>query len=215
MSPRKPRDEAQTRATPWSPETETRPPFKALLGRRSTLVPEEVMLFRELGGDIYETYRDTMCCVVRARGVTGAAVLDLVHDALTRFWDESIKGGLPERLQSRLLSLASGLAKNEVRHEGLNPATQAMPTSSNEPPGSFPKLERELDLQAVARALWDRLSPEHQAVIDAVIINDQTVVDAARALRLPRRTLRSRLTAAVARLHEMVEAMLTESERHV
>jgi RNA polymerase sigma-70 factor (ECF subfamily) len=212
MSPHAPPDEGETRA-PWSPETETREEVKALLRRRSALVPSEVLLFRALYSDLYDTFVETLCCVVRSRGATGAVEMEVVHDALAKFWDETVAAGFPESIQAKLLSLASGLARNHVRREGRNPATQALPTSSKETPGSFPRPDRAMDLKEITRALFDRLSPEHQAVVDAVVFRDLTVTDAARELGLNRRTASSRLTAALTLLAAWMEELLSESER--
>ena len=43
--------------------------------------------------------------------------MDLVHDALTRFWDETVAEGFPSSIQAKLLSLASGFARNHVRQQ--------------------------------------------------------------------------------------------------
>jgi DNA-directed RNA polymerase specialized sigma24 family protein len=213
MSPHEPHAEQETRAPAWSPETETREDVKALLRRRSALAPGEVLLFRTLYSDLYDTFVETLCCVVRSRGATGAVEMELVHDALTAFWDETVAAGFPESIQAKLLAHASGLARNHVRREGRNPATFALPTSSKEVPGSFPRPEGALDLREVSRVVFDRLTPEHQAIVDAVVFRDRTVAGAARELGLHRTTASSRLTAALAQLAEWVEELVSASER--
>jgi DNA-directed RNA polymerase specialized sigma24 family protein len=213
MSLHLPPDEPEIRAPAWSPETETREDHKALLRRRSALRPDEVLLFRALCSDLYDTFVETLSCVVRSRGATGAVEMELVHDAFATFWDETVASGFPESIQARLLSLAGGVARNHVRREGRNPATQALPTSSKEAPGSFPRLDRAIDLKTVCGTLYGRLSPQHQAVISAVVFRDLTVSNAALELGLPRTTVASRLTAALTLLNEWMEEMLTESER--
>src|SRR6185369_2691454 len=141
----------------WSPETETREDVKALLRRRSALTRSEVDVLRtKLFPDIYDTYVETLRCVVRSRGARGAVEMDLVHDALERLFDDAITEGLPESIHAKLLSLASGLAQNHVRREGRNPATQPLPTSSKETPGSFPRPVRDIELKELARRLFDR-----------------------------------------------------------
>jgi DNA-directed RNA polymerase specialized sigma24 family protein len=217
MSPRIPDDEEEeTHAPAWSPETETREEVKALLCRRSALTQDEVLILRrDLFPDIYDTYVETLRCVVRSRGAKGAVEMELVHDAFTDLWDEVVGEGLPESIQAKLLSLATGLARNHVRREGRNPATQAYPTSSKETPGSFQGPYRMLDLKEVARLLFDRLSPEHQEVVDAVILRGLTIKVAALELGLHRRTASSRLTTALTEMNEWAEALLSPSERHV
>src|SRR5262249_41179916 len=132
-----------------------------------------------------------------------------------QFWDETVLAGFPESIQAKLLAHASGLARNHVRREGRNPATQALPTSSKEAPGSFPRPDHAIDVKEVARVLFDRLSAEHQAVISAVVFRDLTVASAARELGLPRTTASSRLTAALTLLGEWMEELLSASERHL
>jgi DNA-directed RNA polymerase specialized sigma24 family protein len=210
--------EPETDAPAWSPETETREDVKALLLRRSALIPGEVLLFRKLYPDIYDTYVETLGCVVRSRGATGAVEMELVHDALAGFWDETVKAGFPENIQAKLLSVASGLAWNHVRREGRNPATVGLPTSSKEAPGSLGRPDRALDLEnlkGIARTLFDRLAPKHQAVIDACVLRDLTVAAAARELGLSRTTAGSRFTAALALLNEWMDELISASERHL
>jgi DNA-directed RNA polymerase specialized sigma24 family protein len=214
MSPPEPHEE-RTHAPAWSPKTETRENFKALLRRRSALMPSEILLFRQLYTEMYDTYLDTLLCVVRCRGAQGADEMDLAHDALAKFWGETVAEGFPESIQAKLLSLASGAARNHVRRKGRNPAKHDLPTSSKETPGSFPKPERQMFLSDEVRPLFHRLSPEHQAIIDAVVLRDLTVADAARELGLPRTTAQSRLTAALALLLEWAEELLSPSERRL
>jgi DNA-directed RNA polymerase specialized sigma24 family protein len=70
-------------------------------------------------------------------------------------------------------------------------------------------------MKALAHHFFSRLSPEHKAVVDAVVFRDLTVAAAARELRLHRTTAASRLTAALALLTEMAEEVLSASERTV
>ena len=218
MSPHTPSAHQETNTPAWSPETETREDVKALLLRRSALSQSEVVLFRSVYPDFYDTYVDTMRCVVRSHGAPEAVELELVHDALTAFWDDTITGGFPESIQTRLLGRVSGLARNYMRREKRNPAKQELPTSSKEAPGSFPTPERALALEEVkeqARLFYERLSDEHKAVVDAVVFRDLTIAAAARELGLHRTTAASRLTAALALLNAMAEELFSPSERTV
>lgn len=214
MIPHEPEEEP-THAPAWSPATETREEVKALLLRRSKLEPSEVRLFRSIYPRMYDTYLDTILCVVRYRGAQGPDEMDLAHEALARFWEETVAEGFPDSIQAKLLSLASGFARHHVRHEGLNPAAADMPTSSKETPGSFPKPEGQMFLKDEVPPLFYRLSPEHQAIVDAVILRDLTVADAARELGIPRTTAQSRLTAALALLLQWAEELLSPSERRL
>lgn len=215
MSPRKTHQEERSLAPAWSPETETREDVKALLGRRSRLTPSEIVTFRALYPALYDTFIDTLRCVVRARGVTRAVESELVHEAFTDLWDESVAGGLPESIQAKLVSLASGLANNQRRRDRRDPATEPLPTSSTDVPGSFPKREHDYDLKETARALFDTLSDPHKEVIGAVILRDVTVTQFALDVGIDRTTASSRLTAALTLLRETAEAIYTASERRL
>jgi DNA-directed RNA polymerase specialized sigma24 family protein len=211
MSLHEPPDHPKTHAHAWSPETETREEVKALLRRRSALTRDEIVLFRSIYPDWYDTFVDTLCCVARSRGAPEAVELDVVHDGLASFWEQTCAAGFPESIQARLLGLVSGLARNYVRHERLNPTKFEMPTSSKESPGSFPTPEsaaRLEEMKELAHRFFLRLSDEHKAVVDAVVLRDLTVAAAARELGLSRTTAASRLTAALALLHAMADEVL-------
>jgi DNA-directed RNA polymerase specialized sigma24 family protein len=203
-------------AAPWSPETETREDVKALLLRRSALTDPEVLVFRKVYPDIYDTFLDTLLCVVRSHGARKAVQRELVQEAYMALWKTSLAEGLPDCIQAKLLGLATGLARNHVRRERNQPVTEALePGSSKDVPGSMPRPEMNLGLKEMATTLFHILSPEQKEAIDAVILRDLTVAMAARELKLPWSTVDSRCTAALALLEEEAERLFTESERRL
>jgi len=208
-------DERATHAPAWSPETETREDVKALLCKRDDgLTPDEIKIFRfKLFPDMYDTYVETLRCVVRSHGARDAVDMELVHQTLTDFWDQTLSGGFPDSIQAKLLALAMGLARNHVRRDGRDPAKAELPTSSKEVPLSGPKVD--FDLKEAVRVLFERLSPEHHKMVEAVVLRDLPVKAAARELGLPRRTARGRLTAAMTLLGEWFDEILPPSEQGI
>ena len=142
MSPPKPRHEERTHAPAWSPETETREDVKALLRRRSALMPGEILVFRRLYTEMYDTYFDTLACVVRSRGAKGAVVTESGARRARRVLGRDRRGGVPGAHPGEAPSLASGAAQNHVRRKGRDPATQEMPTSSKETARQLPRSPR-------------------------------------------------------------------------
>jgi DNA-directed RNA polymerase specialized sigma24 family protein len=215
-TPHEPHKKQSKYAAPWSPETETREDVKALLLRRSALTDPEVLVFRKVYPDIYDTFLDTLVCVVRSHGAREAVQKELVHDAFMDLWKTCADNGLPDSIQAKLLGLATGLARNHVRRERNKPVTEALePGSSKDVPGSMPRPEMNIGLKEMATTLFHLLTPEHQEAIDAVILRDLTVAAAARELNLPWSTVASRCTAALALLEEEAERLFTESERRL
>ena len=80
-------------------------------------------------------------------------------------------------------------------------------------PRSQPDVERALHVQEVARRIFSHLSPEHQEVIDKVVLKGLTHSDAAAVLGRSEGTLKSRLIAAKRALLAAAESLLPASQR--
>ena len=65
----------------------------------------------------------------------------------------------------------------------------------------------------MARRIFSQLSPEHQEVIDKVVLKGFTLTDAAAVLGMPEGTLKSRLLAAKRALFAAAELLLPASQR--
>jgi DNA-directed RNA polymerase specialized sigma24 family protein len=70
-----------------------------------------------------------------------------------------------------------------------------------------------MDIRKLARLLLPQLSPEHQAVVNKVVVNDFTHIEAAAALGIPEGTVKSRLLAAKRALHELAAPLVPASQR--
>ena len=74
----------------WSPETETREEMKALLLLRRPLTSPEVVLFRRLYSDIYDTYFDDVWSTLVKWGVRGELVSEMTQETFLRLWDTTV-----------------------------------------------------------------------------------------------------------------------------
>ena len=102
---------------------------------------------------------------------------------------------------------------NHVRAQKRSPFSIGLPSSGSEKPRSQPDVERTLHVQEVARRIFSHLSPEHQEVIDKVVLKGLTHTDAAAVLGMPEGTLKSRLIAAKRALLAAAEPLLPASQR--
>jgi DNA-directed RNA polymerase specialized sigma24 family protein len=215
MKPRKP--SKQRERARWSPETETREEMKALLLVRRPLLPPEVELFRTLFGDIYDRYFDDVWRTLVKWGVRGEALTELTQETFKRLWESTVTEGAPDVLLAKLRGLAMGLAMNLGTRGERSPVTDRGPPSSDteKPAVSGPRLDRIIDAKEVARTLFDALSIEHRGVVSAIILRDLTHEQAAVEMGLKKSTVTTRLAAAIERMRELSNTLLSPSERSV
>ena len=187
----------------------------ALLDRRSALAPDEVLLFRARAfPDIFDDHHRRVREAVASHGARSPVLEELTQEAFLRFFFGVVEAGFPDNIQSKLVSLAGGLAMNHRRKEGRNPVMAlGPPSSTSEQPRSSLGIERRMDLRTLAQRLLPALSQEHRDVIHAIVLLDQGQEETAAALGISRTTLASRLAAAKRRLAEMAVLLLPESQR--
>jgi DNA-directed RNA polymerase specialized sigma24 family protein len=197
----------------WSPETDPRPEVRALFAREPGLGldPREVLLLRSVYGLVYKTYGATLQAVVRNCGANEHVQVDLMQEAYIKLFKSCIAHGPPRRLQAKLLWFGVGVTRNWVKRAALDPTNQRLPASSKQAPGSFPTAIRIVNVQDMLAPVFGQLSPEHQEAIQAVVIDDMTIAEAARVLGIKRRTLSSRLSAALARAEALLDELCPES----
>jgi DNA-directed RNA polymerase specialized sigma24 family protein len=102
---------------------------------------------------------------------------------------------------------------NHVRAQKRSPFSIGLPSSGSEKPRSQPDVERALHFQEVERRIFSQLSPEHQEVIDKVVLKGLTHTEAAAVLGIAEGTLKSRLMAAKRALLALAEPLLPPSQR--
>ena len=124
-----------------------------------------------------------------------------------------LEEGFVADIRGRLRSLSKGLVLNHLRARRRSPLSIGLPSSRSEKPRSQPDVERALHFQQVAQRIFSQLSPEHQEVIDTVIVKGLTLTEAAAVLGMPEGTLKSRFLAAKRALLAAAEPLLPASQR--
>ena len=184
-----------------------------LVLRRSKLSESEAGLFREVFPEIFVAHYEAVWHALRKGGARDAALKDLVQDVFFAFFNQVVEGGFPDNLAAKLKSLAAGKALNQARGVNRDPVSLGVPSSSSEMPQRAPEAERTLDLLELARRLLPALSPEHRAVVQAVLLHDLSHDEAAAELNLSRTTVTMRLLAAKRQLLTMAVLFLPQSQR--
>jgi RNA polymerase sigma factor (sigma-70 family) len=184
-----------------------------LVLRRTALSASEAELFREVFRDIFAAHYDQVWRVVRRRGARDAELSDLVQDVFAAFYSQVIELGFPDSISAKLQGLAAGRAMNNVRDAKRAPVTLGLPSSRSEKPRSAPEPARALDLVMMTQRLLPALSPEHQAVVKAIILRELSHDEAAAELGLSRPTVTARLIAAKRRLAVLAEELFPASQR--
>jgi RNA polymerase sigma-70 factor, ECF subfamily len=112
-----------------------------------------------------------------------------------------------------LHALTAGKVLNHLRAVQRDPLSIGLPSSGSEKPRSQPDVERALHFQEVARSLFSQLSPEHQEVLDKVVVKGYSHTETAAMLGIAEGTVKSRLIAAKRALLALAEPLLPPSQR--
>jgi DNA-directed RNA polymerase specialized sigma24 family protein len=185
----------------------------ALLALRRPLTEPEMDVFDVLFPAVYAAYVDDVWRTLARWHVGGEDLEDYSQETFLRFIESFVHERPPDVILAKLRGLAMGLAMNRNTREKRSPISETVIQSSRRAPGSAPRLDLCIDLKEVARRLYGALSPEHQAVIKAVVFDDMTREEAGLALRLPKSTVISRVEAALEQLRKLAPTLLTESQR--
>jgi RNA polymerase sigma-70 factor (ECF subfamily) len=180
--------------------------------RRSKLTAEEAALLEEVFPEIVADHNDQVMDYLRRKGVEGQDAEDVRQETFLAFHRYILETGFPEDIPPVLYSFTDGRRMNLVRAQERAPYTIASVSSSSMKPKSG-DLELALHRQRLARLLFSKLSPEHQAVIMKVIADDLTHTEAAEALGIPEGTLKSRVLAAKRVLRALAEEFVSASQR--
>ncbi|MFT3768922.1 MAG: sigma-70 family RNA polymerase sigma factor [Minicystis sp.] len=213
MSPRKPGAGEERAARTGDDDEEGRRQLAALLACRRPLNADERRVLRGLFHLVYDDHYDHVREELRRRGVPEAARDDLAQGVFIGLFLRVLAGNGPEDVAAELSWRARTTAFNAGRAERRDPVSVGLPSSRNDPPRSGPELERLLDLKTLVPRVLPELSPDHRAVVEAVILREQTQEAAAAELGIPRPTLASRLATALKKLDTLLAPILPTSER--
>jgi RNA polymerase sigma-70 factor, ECF subfamily len=195
------------------PETARRESLTQLVLCRSKLSAREALLLREVFPSILASHYDQVCNQLRRRGLLDYEAEDLLQEVFFTLHTQIVEHGFPDNLAGRLHTLTERKLLNHLRARRRAPVSLELPSSGSEKPRSDLNVERVLELRELARQLVDRLSPEHQSVIDKVILNGLSQRDAAVVLDLPEGTVKSRMIAAKQELLALAKRLLPPSQR--
>jgi RNA polymerase sigma-70 factor, ECF subfamily len=182
---------------------------------RSKLSASQALLLREVFPEIVVAHHDQVWSWLERRGLSSDEVEDLLQETFLVLYSKILKRGFPDNLAAMLRAITAGKALNYQRARRRAPESVGLPSSGSEKPRSGPDAERALALRELAWLLIDQLSPEHQSVIDAVVLNGLSSHAAAAMLDLPEGTVKSRLIAAKRELVALAEKLLPPSQRNV
>jgi DNA-directed RNA polymerase specialized sigma24 family protein len=189
--------------------------MKALLALRRPLTPLEKELAKVLFEDVFAAHGRDVWNTLARWDVPLDLRPDMTQETFERAFASAGAAGFPDSVLAKLRGLAKGLAWNYHDREQHSPITGAgAPSSSSEKPaGSVPSPDLVLDLDEVARKLFHLLSPDHQAVVDAIFFKNLTREEASLALGISEANVKKRLEAAIRRLRVLALTELSESER--
>jgi RNA polymerase sigma-70 factor (ECF subfamily) len=194
-------------------EAEDQERIAQLMRRRSKLSPDEAALLGKVFPQIVAPHREHVWNLLQKQGVKSHEVEDLLQEVLLALHNFILENGFVDNLPGMLHTIAERKGMNHVRDENRAPFTIGLPSSGSEKPRSQLDAEKALHFQEVARRIFAQLSPEHQAVIDKVLLKGLSHTEAAAELGIPEGTLKSRLLAAKRALLVLAEPLLPPSQR--
>jgi RNA polymerase sigma factor (sigma-70 family) len=194
-------------------EAERRDKLTPLVLRRSKLSASEALLLRKVFPEILASHQDRVWNRLRKRGLLDQEAEDLVQDTFLALYNHILEHGFPDSLSGMLRVFTDGKLLNHLRTERRDPVSVGLPSSGSEKPRSDLDGERFLTRRDLARRLIDQLSPEHQSVINTIILHDLSHHDAAALLGVPEGTVKSRLIAAKHELWVLANRLLPPSQR--
>lgn len=179
----------------------------------SKLSPDEAALLREVFPEIVAAHHDQVWNFLRKRGLDSHEAEDLLQEVFLTLHHYILDTGFVAPLPATLHTITQKKFSNHVHARQRSLISIGLPSSGSEKPMSQPDVERALHFQELAQRIFSQISPEHQEVIDKVILKGLTHTEAAEVLGIPEGTLKSRLIAAKRALLAAAEPLLPASQR--
>lgn len=132
------------------------------------------------------------------------AAEDVVQEALIRIWRHpEVLGNGRGSVRGWLLTVIRNIVIDGARARGARPPE--VPEDPSAPPVQRDHADAVVTSVAVHEALG-RLSPDHRAVLEQVHLHGRNLDEAARALGVPKGTVKSRAFYAIRALRELMSA---------
>jgi RNA polymerase sigma-70 factor (ECF subfamily) len=171
-------------------------------------------VLREVFPSIVEAQHRRVLNFFARRGIFLPLAEDLLQDVFVEVYKSLLATGFPDELRALVRTIAKRRLWHHARDSGAEDGRMVpFPDSSERPKSSTPDLERILDLRELGRRVLPMLSPEHEEVIEARLLDHMTAVEIAAMLGLPLGTVKSRLAAAMRELYDLLVKYLPESQR--
>jgi RNA polymerase sigma-70 factor (ECF subfamily) len=193
-------------------ETERQNKITQLTRRRSKLSTEEAALLRELFPDILAAHHEQVWNHLRRRVPSSDDAEELYQDVFLALHTYILEHGFPDSIPRMLNAITKGKLSNYIQAKTRFPPSVALPSSSSEK-ASAPDLDRAIDLRELAQHIRSQLSPEHQEVVQKVILNGLSHGEAAEVMGLTEGQLKGRVVAAKRAMLALAEPLLPRSQR--
>ncbi len=180
---------------------------------RTKLSPSDRELFRRAFPEIFAMHQEEVWSRIRKRGLLEHEAEELLQDTFRALFAHVVENGFPDDLATKVVTIAEGKVLNHLRSQRRTPVSIGLPSSGSEKPRSGPDIDRALDLHELSQRVLGELSQDHWEVIDKVILGGLSHEAAAKALKIPEGTVKSRLLVAKRELVKIASRFLPPSQR--
>lgn len=200
---------AHDRKTPQPPM-----PLAALMECETTLSPLHRLALHWHFGTLMRTLHPSEWKRLQGRSLSAQDAEDLLQNAFVELYKRIVAKGFEGSPGEMLHSAVQNQLANFIRSRKRNREMAGLPSSSGERArSSAPNAERDLAAFDLAQRLLDRVTPEHQDVLRAVVLGCMSHKEAGEALGMPEGTVKTKLKAAKCELIVVAAMLLPPSQR--
>ncbi len=198
---------------PHDKDKEQRERLAALVLCRTKLDEQQVEALDELFSELVKIHQAALLRQIQQSIKDVPAAEDIAQEVFFTFQRKVLEEGFPDEIGGLLHAIADGLIFNHKRAARRSILSVGLPSSSSEPPRTGPGADQVVIGRELSHQLFASLTPDHQDVVDAVIVQRMSHTEAAALLGLRLGTLKSRLKAAVERLQALADELLPKSQQ--